>query len=250
MSILSRFKRKEGGEEGGEEGKKGRLRETVEAVIIAVVLALVIRTFVVQAFKIPSGSMEDTLLIGDHLIVSKFSYGMQVPSPAMIRVFGVWVPFFETQLKPVWGGVKRGDVIVFRFPGDRRVLHDGEMVEFAPALNEKEARATDFIKRVMALPGEEIEVIGRDVYINGEMLEEQYGVFKGALWDYQGGFGPYIVPDDHVFVMGDNRNNSKDSRFWGAVPFRDIKGKAFIIYWSWDKQARWVRFSRIASLIR
>ncbi len=246
MSILSRFVKKE--TKGG--SKKGRLRETVEAIIIAVVLALVIRTFVIQAFKIPSGSMEDTLLIGDHLIVSKFSYGLQVPTPAMIRVFGVWVPFFETQLKPLWGEVKRGDVIVFRFPGDRRVLQEGDRVDFAPALNEKEARATDFIKRVLALPGEEIEVAGRFVYINGERLEDPYGVFKGAQWDYQGGFGPYTVPEGHVFVMGDNRNNSKDSRFWGAVPILDIKGKAFIIYWSWDKQARWVRFSRIASLIR
>jgi signal peptidase I len=250
MSILDKFKEKKVGPDGKKK-KKGSLRETVEAVLIAVVLAVVIRTFVIQAFKIPSGSMEDTLLIGDHLIVSKFSYGIQVPRPAYIRVFGLWVPFFETQLKRTWGSIKRGDVIVFRFPGDREMVKMGATIDFIPVENEREARATDFIKRVIAVAGEEIEVVGRDVYINGEALKEQYGVFKGNQWNYQGyGFGPYIVPEGHVFVMGDNRNNSKDSRFWGPVPISDIKGKAFILYWSWDKEARWIRLSRFASIIR
>jgi signal peptidase I len=250
MSILDKFLDKFKGKKNGEKGKKGHLRETVEAVVIAVVLAIVIRTFVIQAFKIPSGSMEDTLLIGDHLIVSKFSYGFQMPRPAFIRVFGLWVPFFETQLKRTWGEVERGDVIVFRFPGDRKMVKTGPIIDFIPAEDEREARATDFIKRVLAVAGEEIEVVGRDIYINGEVFEDPYGVFKGNQWNYQGdGFGPYIVPEGHVFVMGDNRNNSKDSRFWGPVPIRDIKGKAFVIYWSWDKEEHWIRFSRILSRI-
>ena len=250
MSILDKFKTKKNGPDGKKK-KKGSLRETVEAVVIAIVLAVVIRTFVIQAFKIPSGSMEDTLLVGDHLIVSKFSYGIQVPRPAFIRVFGLWVPFFETQLVRTWGSVERGDVIVFRFPGDREMVKVGATVDFIPAPDEREARATDFIKRVIAVAGEEIEVVGRDIYINGEAFKDPYGVFKGNQWNYQGyGFGPYIVPEGHVFVMGDNRNNSKDSRFWGPVPISDIKGKAFILYWSWDKEARWIRLSRFASIIR
>ncbi len=242
MSILDIFKRTK--------GKKGHARETVEAVAIAVILAIVIRTFVLQAFKIPSGSMEDTLLIGDHLIVSKFSYGIQVPRPAYIRVFGLWIPFFETQLKRTWGEIDRGDVIVFRFPGDRKMVKKDGVIGFAPAPDEKEARATDFIKRVVALAGEEVEVVGRDIFINGKPFEDPYGVFKGNQWNYQGyGFGPYVIPEGHVFVMGDNRNNSKDSRFWGSVPMADIKGKAFILYWSWDKEANWIRLSRILSAI-
>src|SRR4030067_2989743 len=120
-----------------EKAKKGHFREIAEAVIVALVLALLIRTFFIQAFKIPSGSMEDTLVIGDHIIVSKFSYGLQVPRPAMVKVGGSTVPFLETRLVPAWGGIERGGVAVFRFPGDR---------------------VKDYNKRVVRLPGDKGEV--------------------------------------------------------------------------------------------
>jgi signal peptidase I len=212
--------------------KKQHVREIVEAVVIALFLALIIRTFVIQAFKIPSGSMEDTLLIGDHILVSKFSYGVQVPKPAMVKIMGVSVPFFETRLVNTWGDINRGDVIVFRFPGDR---------------------SKDYIKRVVGLPGETVELRDRVIYINGNKWDEPYGVHKGSLYgEYSErniNFGPYTVPEGHVFVMGDNRDRSYDSRYWGSVPIKDIKGKAFIIYWSWNKDNHWVRFGRIANPI-
>ncbi|MBI5236303.1 MAG: signal peptidase I [Deltaproteobacteria bacterium] len=217
----------------GAKTRKQHIKELIEAIVIALVLALGIRAFVIQAFKIPSGSMEDTLLIGDHLIVSKFAYGFQVPKPAMIDVYGVRAPFFETSLAPVWGEIKRGDVIVFRFPADR---------------------TKDYIKRVAALPGETIEMRGKVIYVNGKVWDERFGVNKGGQFgetvEKNINFGPITVPDGHVFVMGDNRDRSYDSRFWGTVPIREIKGKAFILYWSWDSASNWIRFSRIGGLIR
>ncbi|MBI5560487.1 MAG: signal peptidase I [Deltaproteobacteria bacterium] len=220
--------KKSGGGKGPK--KKHFVRETIEAIAIALVIALFIRTFVVQAFKIPSSSMEDTLLIGDHILVSKFSYGFQMPRPAVISVFGLQVPFFETRLKPLWGGIKRGDVIVFRFPGDR---------------------TKDYIKRVVGLPGDKVEVRSKAIYINGDKWEDPYGIYKGTLGEEGADdFGPYTVTEGHVFVMGDNRDRSFDSRFWGPVGFEDIKGRAFIIYFSWNSDRHWVRFNRLAKLIR
>src|SRR4030067_2165642 len=128
----------------GSKTKKQHFREVVEAIVIALVLALFIRTFVVQAFKIPSGSMEDTLLVGDHILVSKFSYGLQRPKPAMIKLLGVTVPFFETRLVTSWGNVKQGDVVVFRFPGDR---------------------SKDYIKRGKGLPGDTAELKDKLIYV-------------------------------------------------------------------------------------
>lgn len=213
-------------------GAKNNLREIAEAVVIALVLAILIRTFVIQAFKIPSGSMEDTLLIGDHIIVSKFAYGLQVPKPAMINLFGAHVPFFETTLVPSWGHVERGDVIVFRFPVDRD---------------------KDFIKRVVGLPGDTVELRNKVIYVNGAKWDEHFGVYKGGMYGESNeknfNFGPYVVPEGTVFVMGDNRDRSYDSRYWGTVPFKDIKGKALIIYWSWNRDDHWVRFGRIGHLI-
>lgn len=212
--------------------KKKQLRETIEAVVIAVVLAVIIRAFVIQAFKIPSGSMEDTLLIGDHIIVSKFAYGLQVPKPAMIKIFGLPVPFFETKLYNTWGSINRGDIIVFRFPAERD---------------------KDYIKRVIGLPGDTVELRQRVLYVNGAKWDDPYGVYKdgfsGAGFDKTANFGPYTVPKDNVFAMGDNRDRSFDSRYWGPVPIYDIKGKAFIIYWSWNGQDNWVRYKRIGKLI-
>ena len=227
-------------EEGdsGKKKKKGHARETVEAIVIAIILALFIRTFVLQAFKIPSGSMEDTLLVGDHLLVNKFSYGLQVPLPAMITLFGVRVPFFETTLYNTWGSVKRGDIIVFRYPNDR---------------------TKDYIKRVVAIGGDVIQIRRDVVFINGEATVTPKAVFKGS--HIRGSsiirdFGPYTVPDERVFVMGDNRDNSYDSRYWGmedpsniTVPVSEIKGKALIIYWSWDSVKATIRMRRFLDLI-
>ena len=216
-----------------EEKRHKHVRETFEAIGIALVLALIVRAFFLQAFKIPSSSMEDTLLIGDHIIVSKFSYGLQVPRPAMIKVLGVTVHFFETRLVNTWGEIKRADVVVFRFPGDR---------------------TKDYIKRVVGLPGDTVEVRDDVIYLNGRRWEDPWGIYKGGVYGFDAHkssfFGPYTVPNGHVFAMGDNRDRSYDSRYWGPVPIRDIKGKAFIIYWSWDSDSHWVRFDRITKAIR
>ncbi len=215
-----------------EKVKKGQIKDTGQAVIIAIILALIIRTFVVQAFKIPSPSMEDTLLIGDHILVSKFAYGLQIPKPAIISLFGMRVPFFETRLVNAWGGVKRGDIIVFRFPRDR---------------------SKDFIKRAIGLPGDIVEVRDRVIYINGKEIDDPHAVHKkprdGHDTTEGDNFGPYRVPAGSVFAMGDNRENSYDSRFWGPLPMRDIKGRAFIIYFSWNSVTHWVRGSRFLKVL-
>lgn len=213
--------------------KKSPGRELAEALIIALVLALFIRGFIVQAFKIPSSSMENTLLIGDHLLVNKLSYGLKIPKPAMIKVLGLTVPFFENFNANIWGNIERGDIVVFRYPGDRHL---------------------DFIKRVVAVGGDRVHVKkDRRVYINDELMIEPFTKYMGSR-GVRKDFGPYIVPEDHVFVMGDNRDRSNDSRFWGPVPIRDVRGKAFILYWSWKADAEgegWgVRFSRIGDRIK
>lgn len=214
------------------ENKKPIGREIFEALAVAFILALIIKTFLIEAFKIPSGSMEDTLLIGDHLMVNKFSYGIQVPQPVMKEFGGVKIPFLETQLYNAWGTLKRGDVVVFRYPGNRR---------------------DDYIKRVVAVEGETIEVKARKIYIDGKLWEESYGVHKGHLSmeaEKMFDFGPFKVPKGRFFAMGDNRFRSSDSRVWGTAPFSDIKGKAFIIYWSWDSVEGSPRFSRIGDAIK
>ncbi|MEW5914662.1 MAG: signal peptidase I [Thermodesulfobacteriota bacterium] len=200
-----------------EKKKKSLVREYLEALIWAVVLALIIRTWGVQAFKIPSGSMEPTLLVGDHLLVSKSSYGIKLP-------------FTDQVIVPI-GDPKRGDIIVFRFPEDRDL---------------------DFIKRIIGLPGETVQVKGKSIFINGQKLDERWGEYSGGQTHVD--FGPIKVPAGQYFVMGDNRDNSRDSRLWfngrgGFVPRRDILGKAFIIYWSWVGDSFDVRWRRLANLI-
>lgn len=190
--------------------KKSVGREYLESVVVAVILALFIRTFVVQAFKIPTGSMEPNLLIGDHLLVNKVVY-----SPSMAPV--------EDGLlakKPI----ERGHVVVFKFP---------------------EEPARDFIKRVVGLPGETIEIRDKTVLIDGQPLDEPYAHFldlpRGAeasgldtgSWIREG-FGPVEVPPGHLFVLGDNRDNSRDSRFWGFLPIDQVKGRALLVYWSYE----------------
>jgi len=199
---------------------KSTFREYAEAIGMALLLALFIRTFIVQAFKIPSGSMIPTLQIGDHILVNKLAYGIRVP------LWGHYLVDF--------GKVQRGDVIVFIFPEDR---------------------SKDFIKRVVGVAGDTVEVRGKKIYINGQQVKDPYAHFEGddpqnILPASRDDYGPTKVPENHLFVMGDNRDRSYDSRFWGFVNLDDVRGKAFLIYWSWDGGDRWVRWERLASLIR
>jgi signal peptidase I len=202
-----------------EKKKKSTFREYAEAIIVALVLALFIRTFVVQAFKIPSGSMEPTLEIGDHILVNKFIYGVRIP-------------FTSIQLFP-WEKPQRGDVIVFIYPLDP---------------------SKDFIKRVVAVEGDTLKMVNKKIYINGVEVPDPHAVymeestFPGEV-PKRDNFGPVRVPQGALFVLGDNRDRSLDSRFWGFVPLEDVRGKAFIIYWSWDSQGTAVRWSRLGHLI-
>jgi signal peptidase I len=199
--------------------EKSKLREYAESILWAVVLALTIRTFVVQAFKIPSGSMEDTLAIGDHLFVNKFLYGIQIPFTDK-RILRMRAP-------------QRGDVVVFKFPEDR---------------------SKDFVKRLIGVPGDEVMVRNKQVYVNGTAYMNPHEVHKeGQMLPGQmsprDNFGPVQIPLDCYFMMGDNRDRSYDSRFWGFVKDSDIRGKAFIKYWSWDSATWRVRWDRIGRLI-
>ncbi len=203
------------------------IREYLDTLVIAIILALVIRTFVVQAFKIPSGSMIPTLLIGDHILVNKFIYGVKLPFTDIVLI-PITVP-------------GRGDVIVFRFPKDE---------------------SKDFIKRVVGIPGDKIEVRDKVLYVNG--IEQNEGftndtvdALSSQIMASRDNFGPVNVPENSYFVMGDNRDHSLDSRFWGFVDFKKIKGEAFLIYWSWDKESEvlewlggWSRWGRIGKVIR
>ncbi len=202
--------------------KKSQLRDWSEALIVAAILALIIRTFVVQAFKIPSGSMEDTLLIGDHLLVNKFIYGLQVP--------------FSDEAVLSLRDPERGDIIVFEFPEDK---------------DKSYFQRRDFIKRVVGLPGDKIEVRSKSVYVNGERYLTPQAVYKdGDLTASPRDNMPLItVPEDKYFVMGDNRDRSYDSRFWGFVDRSVIKGRAFIKYWSWDSEKFRPRWGRIGRMI-
>jgi signal peptidase I len=199
---------------------KSTIREYAEAILMALLLALFIRTFIVQAFKIPSGSMIPTLAIGDHILVNKLAYGIRIP---------FWEEYLVNFQTPA-----RSDVIVFIYPEDR---------------------SKDFIKRVIAVGGDTVEIRQKKVYINGKPVADAHAYFKesdfsGELQPGQNNYGPRVVPEGHLFVMGDNRDSSHDSRFWGFVNLDDVRGKAFLIYWSWDGTDRWVRWERLGSLIR
>jgi signal peptidase I len=213
--------------------KKSVVREYFESLVIAVVLALFIRTFVVQAFKIPTGSMEQNLLIGDHLLVNKFVFG-----PTVSRIEKTLLPMTD---------IRRLDVIVFKYPEDPE---------------------RDFIKRVIGLPGDTIELRNKRVYVNGQRLEEPYVYYledppplpdemslsgdpAGSAGDPRVRYGPVTVPPNHYFAMGDNRDNSQDSRYWGFLPRENVKGKALVIYWSYEAETgnilsatRWNRILR------
>ena len=197
------------------QGSKSTVREYAEAIIIALILALFIRTFIIQAFKIPSGSMLPTLKIGDHLLVNKFIYGVKVPFSGKIVV-----PIKEP---------KPNDVIVFKYPQDPKL---------------------DYIKRVVGVGGDVVEGKDKTIFVNGKPFDDKYGyqldptITKGL----RDNFGPIKIPEDKVFVMGDNRDNSYDSRFWGFVDHEANLGKALIIYWSWDVTKPLFSLDRITSI--
>lgn len=206
--------------------RKSQAREWAESIAIALILALIVRTFVVQAFKIPSSSMEDTLLIGDHLLVNKFIYGTAIP-------------FTNIKVLPL-RNPQRGDIIVFEYPEDRE---------------ESFFNRRDFIKRIIGLPGERVKMVNQVVHINNEPytipqeVHKEKGINKSMLDARLFDFDELVVPEGHYFVMGDNRDRSSDSRYWGYVPEENIKGKAFILYWSWDKGRFLPRVTRIGNLI-
>lgn len=201
--------------------QKSQVREWTEAIIFALLIALFIRTFVVQAFKIPSSSMVPTLEVGDHILVWKFIYGIKIP-------------FVDKKF--VARSPDRGDIIVFVYPRDK---------------------SKDFIKRVIALPGEKIQIIGENILINDKPIEDPWGHYRkthGDTGSVRDNYGPEIVPPDSLFVMGDNRDNSQDSRYWGFVDINAVKGEAFVIYFSWDRTSRnilkKIRWNRLGHLIR
>jgi len=209
-------------EQAAEQKRKGRslFREYAESIIIAIILALFIRAFVVQAFKIPSGSMEDTLLIGDYLLVNKFIYGTKIP-------------FTDTVILKL-RDPRRGDVVVFEYPEDP---------------------SKDFIKRIIGVPGDVVEGKDKKVYVNGVLYENPHAVHKEPdiipkEQNPRDNFGPIVVPENCYFTMGDNRDRSYDSRFWKFVRRDQIKGLAFIKYWSiegpWYKfNIRWRNIGRL-----
>jgi signal peptidase I len=203
---------------------QSKVWEYTKAIVTALILALVIRTFCIQAFKIPSESMVPTLLVGDHLLVNKMIYGTPVDIPfTNITVF--YMPGFSSP--------KRGDVVVFKSPEDP---------------------TRDFIKRVAAVGGDTVQMIDKKLYINGKYISEPYVQYldhsiKLGRPEPRDNFGPFLVPKNKLFMMGDNRDNSSDSRVWGYVDAKEVKGKALIMYWSWDSDKTSPRFNRIGKLI-
>ena len=188
--------------------KKSVFREYAESLIVAVILALFVRTWVFQAFQIPTGSMETNLLIGDHLIINKMIF-----SPAMTGVERALLPSRD---------IRRGDIVVFKYPADPE---------------------RDFIKRVIGLPGERLELKSKKIYVNGQPLEEPYVRFleppapagQAKKDDLREFYGPVEIPQGQYFMMGDNRDNSQDSRFWGFMPQSYVKGRALFIYFSFEE---------------
>ncbi len=199
--------------------RTSKIREYAEAIIIAILIAAFIRTFVVQAFKIPSGSMKPTLEIGDHILVNKFSYGVKLP-------------YLRNTIIPI-GQPQRGDIAVFIYPEDK---------------------TKDFIKRVIAVGGDTVEIRNKQILLNGAPMQDPFGVhvedviYPKAL-QRRDNLGPIKVPEGTIFVMGDNRDQSYDSRFWGFVKLEDVIGKAFIIYFSWDSDDNGVRWNRLGKLL-
>jgi len=209
--------------ERNKEKTKSKVQEYIEAIIIAILIAVVIRTFIIQAYKIPSRSMVPALLVGDHLLVNKFIYGIKIP---VIRK--IILPITDP---------KKGDIIVFIYPHDR---------------------TKDYIKRVIGVAGDKIEIKNKNIFINDRPYKDAFGIYSDnitypAIMQPRDNFGPVVVPAESLFVMGDNRDESADSRFWGFVDLKDVEGKALIIYWSWNseeqdnllKKLRWERLGNL-----
>ena len=215
---------------------KSIARAYIETIVVATIVALFVRTFLFQAFKIHTGSMERNLLVGDHLLVNRF-----VLAPAPSRAERLLLPARHA---------RRGDIVVFKFP---------------------EQPERDFVKRVVAIAGETVEVRAKRLYINGRPIDEPFVHFleppgaprtadEQTAADVRERYGPVTVPPGHLFVMGDNRDNSEDSRYWGFLPERNVKGRAMLIYWSfapdgerpggrarwWLGDTRWERILRPA----
>ena len=237
--------------------KKGAIRDYIQAIGVAVLAALILRAFVIQAFRIPSGSMKDTLLIGDFLLVNKFVYGARTPR----RIWGtdVEIPSFRM---PAIRNPKHGDIVIFKYPKNEKL---------------------DYIKRCVGLAGDTITVRNNTVYVNGDpegtqtFLKREFDHEEGRYVNYyrvektngkkyiirkyadahspKSDFGPVVVPEKHLFMMGDNRDNSSDSRYWGFMPRDNVEGEALVIYFSWDKhEPMWnlldsVRWDRIFKVI-
>lgn len=202
------------------EKKKTKLREYIEAFVLAVLIALFVTTFIVKTYKIPSGSMKPTLLVGDQIMVNRFIYGIKIP-------------YFRKTIIPV-GEPKRGDIVVFICPVDR---------------------SKDFIKRVIGLGGETIEIKNKKVFINGAEYEDGKSIridssIIPAEVNPRDNFGPVTVPAGSIFVIGDNRDESLDSRFWGFVDLKDVEGQAFMVYWSWNSEDTTLRWQRIGHVLR
>ena len=214
-------------------------REWIESIVVIGLIAIVIRSFIVAPFVIPSSSMVPTLLVGDYLFVSRYDYGFRIPF---------------TDIQFLTSEAKRGDIAVFDYPEDR---------------------SKDYIKRIVGIPGDEIVYKNNVLFINGKKMPlESEGVYtyfmgdkssdvsheyKEQLFDvnhsvlrknYSIRDGQWKVPEGHYFMMGDNRNNSRDSRFWGFVPHEYLVGKAVVVWWSWNSATNAVRWDRIGSLLR
>jgi len=206
-------------EETQEKSNRNIFQEYSEAFVVAVILAVLIRALFVQAFKIPSSSMEPTLLVGDHILVNKFIYGVRIP--------------FTDKRWPRFKDPKVGDVIVFIYPEDR---------------------TKDFIKRIVAVGGDTVEIRDKQVFVNGASVVNPHARYSSTAplpreLSPKDNFGPVQVPPDHLFVMGDNRDFSQDSRFWGFVPVWDVRGEAFLIYYS-ALEFPLVRWHRLFKIIR
>lgn len=253
-------KRREKKQQERKARKKNIVREYVEAILVALVAAMILRIFVIQAFRIPTGSMKDTLLVGDFLLVNKFIYGVRTPD--RIPLLNLKIPYFRL---PAIKEPKPGDIIVFKYPKDPKL---------------------DYIKRCIAVAGQTVEIREGTVYVDGKAegesekiksvydSEEQGGQYVDyyqikkdngkkytiRLWESENrsnrNFGPTKVPEGHLFVMGDNRDNSSDSRYWGYLPRENVVGQALVIYFSWNSEVplykifKRIRWTRIGDLIR
>ena len=225
-SLLDMIRRKS---EGDQPKPKSGVQEVLEAVGIAILIVFIIQTFIIRAFRIPSGSMEDTLLVGDFLLANKFVYGAQLPW-INVRVPGLRDP-------------RPGDIVIFRCPDDLK---------------------KDYIKRCIAVGGQTVEIRNKTVYVDsrpqklpplGKHIDPRVAP---ADIDPRDNYGPVVVPRNHFFCMGDNRDNSRDSRYWGFLPKKLLRGKAMVLYFSWESDpevplwnlAKKIRWGRIGKVIR